>query len=282
MGTPMAAPRRASPLASAWASAWVSAWASVSASAWVFWVSARMQWRSTVGLFSLVTSLVMPASFLVVTSRVVDHPSPELASRMVVAVVLMSLWASTVWGAGGILRRELRDGTFAAAVSGLRPPQLVLLGKSLGGTMYAVAVALPTTAATVLLLDLPVRVQRPFWVLVGGLVVVASGTALGMLLACLFLLTRYGPQLSSALLYPIYLLGGLLIPPQSLPAVLEPVAAAISLRWATEFLVAATTGRVAVLPLAVAVGLTVLYFGIGHVAFAKVVDLARGDGRLVL
>jgi ABC-2 type transport system permease protein len=250
--------------------------------AWVLWVSAVLQWRSAVGLFSLVTTMVMPATFLVLTSRLAGDHGSEAATRLVVAVALMSLWASTVWGAGGILRRELRDGTFAAAVAGLHSPQLVLLGKTLGGTVYSVMVIAPTSAIMVVLLRMPIQVGDPFWLVLGMLVAVLSGTALGMLLACVVLLTRHGSQLSSALLYPVYLLGGLLVPPDALPAVLRPVSAVISLRWVTEFLVATAVGRVSFAPLAATVGLSALYFALGRLGFAKVLDLARKDGRLVL
>ncbi len=248
----------------------------------VLWASAGVQARTTAGVFSVLTAIVMPATYLVLTSRAVDHPGPEVATRIVVGVALMALWGTTLWSGGSVLRRELRDGTFGAAVVGVHPPQLVLLGKSLGSTLHAAALVAPTTAVMVWLLHLPVRAAAPGWLAVGVVVVLASGTALGELLACVFLLTRYGPQLSSALMYPIYLLGGLLIPPEALPAVLRPIAAVISLRWATEFLVAAAAGRILVLPLAIAVGLTVGYFAVGHLAFAGIVRRIRRDGRFEL
>ncbi len=248
----------------------------------VLWVSAGIQARTTAGVLTVLTTMVMPATFLVVTSRAVGHPSPGVATRIVVAVGLMALWGTTLWSAGSVLRRELRDGTFGAAVAGLHPPQLVLLGKSLGTTVHAVALITPTTVVMVLLLDLPVQANEPGWLALGVLVVIASGTALGMLLACVFLLTRHGAQLSSALMYPIYLLGGLLIPPETLPAALRPISAMISLRWATEFLVGAAGGRVSLQPLVATIGLTALYFVIGHVAFARIVTQIRRDGRFDL
>jgi ABC-2 type transport system permease protein len=249
---------------------------------WVVWTSAGLHWRSNVGVLSMVVTVVLPATFLVVTARAVPAPGPDLGTRLVVAIGLMSLWSSTVWGAGGALRRELRDGTFSGVVAGAYPPHLVLIGRSLGGTTHAMAMIAPTIAVTVALLGLPVHIRQPLWVGVGLLVIVASGTALGMLLACIFLLTRYGPQLSSVLMYPMYLIGGLLIPPESLPDALRPVAACVSLRWATEFLVLAASGRVRLTPLLLAVGLTVLYFVIGHFAFSRIVTLARKDGRFEL
>ncbi len=249
---------------------------------WVLWISAVAQWRTMTALISVVTSIVLPAAFLIATSRVAGHGGPDSSTRIVVAVALMSLWTSTVWGAGGVLRRELRDGTFGATVTGLHPPYLVLLGKSLGGTLHALSLIVPTTIVAVLLLRLPVRAADPAWLAVGGLLVVACGTTLGMMLACAFLLTRYGLQLSSALMYPVYLLGGLLVPVSVLPSPLRLVSAAISLRWATQFLVSAAAGRASLVPLGAAAGLTVAYFVVACLAFARIVHLARADGRFEL
>lgn len=249
---------------------------------WVMWTAARMQWRSSGGLSSAVTTVAMPAAFLIIASRAVVDPSPEITARIVVAVAIMSLWTSTVWGAGWVLRRELQDGTLGASVTGVPPPGLVLVGKTLGGTMRAAAVTVPTTVALTLLLGLPVTVREPMWVAVGLLVAVCSGTALGMLLACLFLLSTHGPQLSSALMYPMFLLGGLLIPADVLPDGLRAVASTISLRWVTEFLTLAWVGQVQTFPLLMAAGLTLLYFILGHVAFASVVTQARRKGRFDL
>ncbi len=51
---------------------------------------------------------------------------------------------------------------------------------------------LASPAGVIVLLGLRTAVPNPLWLLVALLVVVVSCTALGMLLACLFLVTRHG------------------------------------------------------------------------------------------
>jgi ABC-2 type transport system permease protein len=246
---------------------------------WVLWHSAAVQWRTMLTYVTVVTTVVTPAVFLLLTAGTATVSDPPTATRVVVAVGLMSLWTATVWGAGGVLRRELRDGTFAATASGVRSPYLVLLGKSLGNTALSLVLIIPTVAVVTALLRVPDSVDALVRLDVVLLVAVASGTAMGMLLACVFLLTRHGAQVSSALMYPVYLLGGLLVPVGELPAVLRPVSALISLRWITDYAVGSAAGRAPVAALLAAVGLTVLYFVAGQLLFARILGSAREDGR---
>lgn len=255
----------------------------VLAVAWVFLASARMQLadlRSSQP--ALVVGVVQPVALTVVTVRSAGQLDPAAATRLAVGLMLTVLWASTVWNAGGILRREVWQGTLAANVVSVQPAYLVLLGKSLGATVGSAAAILVSTAATVAALGVPVRVGRPWWTAAALVVVVVSATALGMLLACLFLLTRYGPQLSSALMYPVFILGGLLVPAGLLPPGVDRLPALVSLHWAGRFLTGLPAGRIDGPAFAAMTGLTVAYVAVALWAFARVVDKARRRGTLEL
>ncbi|HEX6969474.1 MAG TPA: ABC transporter permease [Micromonosporaceae bacterium] len=250
---------------------------------WVLWECGRMQVREMSGhSLGLIIGVVQPAVFLMVTLGANPDLSPAQATRLVVAVVLTSLWASIVWMAGGILQRELELGTLAANVASPHPGFLVLLGKCLGATVRTIGAILLATTATLVVMGASIRLDRPVLLGVGLVTVVLSGTALGMLLSCLFLLTRYGAHLSSALMYPIFILGGLMIPVDLLPPVVRPVSTVISLRWAQEFLAGAAAGSARIPAFVLLVGLTVAYFAVAIWTFNVVVDRARRRGTLEL
>lgn len=231
---------------------------------------------------ALVIGVIQPAVLIVVTFGLHDRPDPEVATRLAAGVTLTVLWASTIWTAGGILRREVFQGTLAANVTGARSPYLVVLGKTAGATVASAGSILATTAVTVTALGMPVRLGRPAWLVVCLLVTLASTSALGLLLSCLFLLTRHAHQLSSALMYPVFILGGMLVPTDILPQPARWVSALITLRWANEFLVAAASGRVEVAPGLVLLALTGCYAVAAVVVFGHVVNRARRDGVLDL
>jgi ABC-2 type transport system permease protein len=255
----------------------------VAGALWTAYAAAAMQARQQ-GLNPgiIVLGVIQPAVFLTITLRTADNLDSATVGRLTVAVILTVLWNTTIWVAGSILRAELRHGTLAANVTAAYPGYLLLFGKCLGALLHASTVIVLSTAATLLLTRTAVRVERPGWAAVGALVALLSGTILGTLLACLFIRTQYGPQLSGALMYPIYLLGGMLIPPEVLPEPLRWISAMISLRWASAFISHAAGGSVHLNELAALVALTLGYGAAAIWLFTRVVDNARKEGRLAL
>lgn len=253
------------------------------AALWMLWTAAVTQARMQ-GLNPgmIVLGVIQPAVFLAITLRTVDQSDAATTDRITVAVVLTVLWNTTIWVAGGILRGEVRGGTLAANLTGAHPGYLILFGKCLGALAHASVVIIGSTAATLLVTQTPMHVQRPGWALVGALVALLSGTVLGTLLACVFIRTQYGTQLSGALIYPIYLVGGMLIPPDVLPEPVERLSALVSLRWASAFITHAVGGSVRLGELAVLCGLTIGYAVVAIWLFSRVVHNARSEGRLVL
>ena len=229
----------------------------------------------------LVNSGILPAVLLVVTVKT-GPPAPGQATELVVAVMLTALWGSTVWMSGGVLRRERTYGTLARCVSGVWSPYLVLLGKSLGATVYSVGAIFVSTSLTAAALGLRLNVSHPVWILVALLVLVCSGTAMGALVSCLFLVTRDGLAWSNALMYPVFVVGGLLIPTDELPHWLRWVPDLISLHWIKDFMVGAADGSVALSSLGVAIMLTLAYFSVAGLAYRRSVDMARREGTLDL
>lgn len=252
-------------------------------SAWVVWDCALMQSREMArNPLALVIGVVQPAVLILIVLGQQPDIDAGASMRLLTAVVLTALWNGTVWVAAGILQRELELGTLAANVTSVHPGFLVLLGKSLGATTRTVTAIVLTSAATVLLIGAPLQFRAPVLMAVGLLTVVLSSTALGMVLASVFLLTRYGPALSNALMFPIYILGGMLIPVSLLPEFLRPLSTVISLRWAQQFLVGAAAGQAETTAYVMMLVLTAGYFALGILTFNRVVDRARRGGTLEL
>jgi ABC-2 type transport system permease protein len=248
--------------------------------AWTFLTAARTEQRNMHGNpLVLINGGFLPIALLVIAVET-QRPAPGRAAEIVVSVMLTALWAATIWTSGGVLRRERTYGTLARCVCGVESPTLILFGKSFGATLYGVGMTLASTIGTVLVLRLPVALTHPVWIAVGLLVLIVSATALGALLSCLFLLTRNGVIWSGALMYPVFVLGGLMLPPAVLPAWLRWVPQVLSLHWINEFLGGATGRGVSVVPLAVAVLLTIAYGIIARSTYRWSIDKARQRGSL--
>jgi ABC-type multidrug transport system permease subunit len=248
--------------------------------AWTFLTAAHTEQRSMhSNPLVLINGGFLPVTLLVIAVET-RRPTSGRAAEIVVSVMLTALWAATIWTSGGVLRRERTYGTLASCVCGVQSPTVILFGKSFGATLYGVGMTLASTLGTVLVLRLPVAVAHPFWIAAGLVIVVVSATTLGALLSCLFLLTRHGLIWSGALVYPVFVLGGLLLPPDVLPVWLRWVPQLLSLHWINEFLSGAIDGSLSITPLSVAVLQTVAYGVIAWLTYRWSIDKARQRGTL--
>jgi ABC-2 type transport system permease protein len=250
----------------------------------VLMTSVRHQLIMMRGTFPFVAlmGIIQPAVFLLIALPAVSQPGAERSTQVATAVLLTAFWNSTVWNGAGILRRERQDGTLAALMSAARDPQIVLTGKSLGASLFSVSLIATTVFALLAALGRLISPEHAVWFVIGLLATLATGTTLGMLLSCLFVLSRFGAQLSNAIMYPIYLLAGLMIPPPFIPTWLRWIRHLISLSWIQDFLASTIRGPVDLPSLMMSVLLSVGYAATSVIAFRRVSYLARGKGSLEL
>lgn len=249
----------------------------------VLLASARQQARTIAGTpFIIVAGLVQPAvltamTLLAARGRGLDPAAVGLGSG------LIALWGVTVWTAGQILRRELWQGTLAAIL--VRPVdlRLVLAGKCIGGTIVAVAAISLSVAITSMLVGAPLRVGAPLAFTAAVLATIVAAGVLGMGMSSLFLLSRAAVRIAEAVLYPVFILGGLLVPLELLPAIVRPLAWALPLYWGGELLRDAAAGSPQAWAAWVALaGTTAVYGLLGRVAFTRVLEHACKEGTIDL
>ena len=151
------------------------------------------------------------------------------------------------------------------------------------GASAASGLLIVSTVSVVLgALGRSLRFDHPGWLVVGLATVFLTGIVLGVGLSSLFVLTRFGPQLSGALMYPVFLLAGLLTPISTLPSGIRWLSWGISLRWTMTYLSSAASGDPAFGALAMLLVLTVAYAVAGAYAFDRVSRIAREQGTIDL
>ncbi len=238
----------------------------------------RMHWSVLI----LLLGVVQPAAFLalIFLARRGHAVDPAAAA---VGMALVGLWGTTVWQAGNVLRFERREGTLAAIATRPASFAAAVWGKNIGAILHASAFVIPTVAIAAALAGHPIPVRHPLAFAAAAIGVVLSAAVLGMLLGCLFLLSRSASRIAEALTYPIFILGGLVVPLTLLPGWLQPVSVVVSLRWGGDLLRAASTGahqqgRDWLLFAAT----TLAYALVWRLLFARVLARARREGTLEL
>lgn len=234
----------------------------------------------------VITTRRQPMLFLVgvvqpVALLLIVLPSSEgdslRAGNLLISVLLTAFWGAVIWTAGGIIRREQATGTLAAVLLNRFDARLVILSRCFGATLLSLATLIGSCLLFVIVSPHPVRLPGIGWVLLGLLAVMASGTAVSLLLGCVFLYTRHAHAITNALMYPIFVVGGLLIPPAVLPGWLAPLRWLISLSWIRELVV--NQSWVAGLA---AAAVTAAYLLVGLWLFHRTLDKARREGTIDL
>jgi ABC-2 type transport system permease protein len=250
----------------------------------VILTSARHQMLVFLGSWriSIILGIVQPAVLLVITLSDPGRTAPTYTSRQAIGVLLVSFWSFTIWTGAGILQRERSEGTLAPCLIGVRDMRLVLIGKSIGTGVLSGLMTVLTVAAVLIAFGRPVAFHHPAWLLVGILALLLSGLAAGVGLSSVFVLSRFGSQISAALLYPIFLLGGLLTPLSSLPAGVRWLSWLVSLRWAMQFLAGAMNGAPSLPALGMVLLLTAGYWAVASVAFRRFSGMVLASGTIDL
>lgn len=245
--------------------------------------SALLQIRTQQHPANAILGIVQPASFLLIAAFASRRTDRIDLSEAALGAALVALWGATIWSAGSILRGERWQGTLPqilARPAGLAP---VLIGKTLGSTLRSSLYIGVTIAVTAAALGHPISIARPLPFAAALLAVLASALVLGLLLSCLFVLTRAAGRISEALMYPIFILGGLLVPLSLLPEWVRPLSTVVSLRWGGELLRAGAGGEPQAGRAWLLLALTTLgYAVLARLVFGRVLDRARKEGTLDL
>jgi ABC-2 type transport system permease protein len=273
VSTPAVATR--APLALAWRRG-SSALSVVFASAWL---QVRGDWHAT----NFILGVIQPASFLLITALAAEGTGRVDLDDAALGAGLVALWGATVWASGFVLASERWQGTLSQLLP--RPVGLgvVLWGKTLGATLRSSILIGATVTVTAAVLGHRIRVEDPAQFFAALVAVLASALVLGLLVSCLFVLTRSAGRISEAIMYPVFILGGLLVPLSLLPEWAEMLSVVVSLRWGGELLRAAAAGDpqsgTAWLMLALT---TAAYGALARLLFHRVLDRVRRDGTLEL
>lgn len=179
---------------------------------------------------------------------------------------IMGIWLATTFVTGQIVMFERSSGTLELLLAMPAALQLWILGRALVTTLLALVSLAVTLAGAWIVFGIVFTIRQPGLFLAMLVAITVAFTLLGTIIGALFVLTRRAGPVANAILYPAYILSGVVFPLTMLPAWLRPLALVIPLHWASEGIRAAMLGDIrraeqSLLALAVLAG----FFAIGSV-----------------
>lgn len=229
----------------------------------------------------VVVAIVQPAALVLLVVLVAPDQPPEVQAQRVAGVGLLGVWATSVWSAGMMLAQDRSEGTLSAVLLCTRRPFTVLMGRSIGGAVAGILAILISIAATLAVIgELGSRTSTALLLLLP--LAVLSSTAIGSLVASLFIRSRSAGRIAEVLLYPVFVGSGVLLPLDLFPGWVRPLARVLPLYWADQVLRAGASGEFAVGATAVLVAMSGGYALAGAWIFRRVVAASRERGDLDL
>jgi ABC-2 type transport system permease protein len=228
----------------------------------------------------LVTS---PLFALIFLSIVRQSGRPDLQADALMAPVLMTLWWIALQNAGNMITGDRWEALLEPLLATPSSLASVLLGRIVALTGFGLISFLEVWLVGKLVYGVSIPFEHPL-ALVLTLLVTAfatAGTSVGF--AAVFVLTRNAYTFTNSLSYPLYLLGGVLVPVAILPGFIQPISSGSFMSWSADLL------RASLKPpaiddlwqrLGVVVLLGVLSFAIGRAMLFHVMRRMRANGEL--
>jgi len=204
---------------------------------------------------------------------------------LLVGMLGMITWTSTIWSSGYAIEYERSEGTIGALFLSPASRAAVIAGYGLGSFLWLVP-SFAVVIALALATGARLRVADPMAAATAVVALLLASLATGFACAGLFVLSRRSNLLANFLQLPIYLLAGFLVPRGRLPGWLRPVSDAIPAGHAVDALRASLLNGAPLHgilgDLAATLGLAALYGCVGLISLRRVEYAARRSGTLDL
>ncbi|WP_315093412.1 ABC transporter permease [uncultured Cellulomonas sp.] len=189
--------------------------------------------RTPAQFLVLVAAPLFSAIFL---SLAIQGGDPAMVVNAVVGPGLIGLWSISLDVAGSMLSEDRYTGRLELIIGSPGSLNLSVLGRIMAVTVVGGLAFLESWLVARVGFGVEVPVLNPGIV---GLALVATilataGTA--TMLAALFMLSRTVDVYKNAMSYPIYILGGVVVPAALLPGFLGPLSKVVYLSWSADLL----------------------------------------------
>lgn len=182
-------------------------------------------------------ALFTAPAFTLIFLAIAQHAGrTDLAPYAVLAPGLIAMLGLALLTSGEVIDSERWDGTFELALATPARMPAVLLSRVATVTLVSLLGIAESWLVAYLVFGVTVPVAHPgvFASTLMATAVAMSGTA--VVFAAVFVWTRSARTFQNSLSYPLFLLGGALVPVAFLPDLLQPLSRGVFLSWAADLL----------------------------------------------
>ncbi|MFG2428679.1 ABC transporter permease [Streptomyces sp. NPDC048590] len=187
-------------------------------------------------------SLITAPFFAVVFMAIMEYTGrTDLNSHAVVAPMLITLWTAALSFSGEMISDDRANGRLESLVAAPVEFSLLIFGRLSACMLLALPSFLMSYLAAGTVFGYWMSFERPVLFAVALVLTAAATAATATALSAVFVLAPGARIVQNTLSFPVYLLGGVMVPVSYFPDWLEPVARVVYLSWGADLLRAATT-----------------------------------------
>ena len=195
---------------------------------------------------------------------------------------VMGIWSATSTTAGSAMQRERWHGTLELLVAAPTHFSLVLLPITIAMSTIGLYSLVATLVWGRVAFGIDVPLEHPFSFGIALVATVVSVGALGFLLAVSVVRYRTAWALGNMLEYPVWLVGGFLVPLSLLPGWVRPISWVLAPTWGVDAVREAALGGSPLPEIGLCLALGAAYVAVGSLVLETVLRAARKDGSLAL
>jgi ABC-2 type transport system permease protein len=233
----------------------------------------------------VIPNIIAPFVFTFIALTLFKGAGGSFGVYAVLGGGMMGMWGNTLYSSGFAINFERWQGTLEEVLAAPSNLLHVIAGRSISNALFGLVNMLAILLIATLVFEVPLGVANPILFALAMVITLLSVSALGLVFASSFVLTRSAQVLTNGLEFPIYVVSGCMFPIALLPFWTHPVSYILGPTWGIDAIrEAASVEHVSLMywvDMGVMIVISLAYIALSALLFKKVEDRVRKNGTLI-
>lgn len=233
----------------------------------------------------VIPNIIAPFVFTVVALTLFKDVTGPFALYAVLGGGMMGMWGNTLYSSGFAIEFEKWQGTLEEVMAAPSNLMHVIAGRSVSNALLGLTNMVAILLIAAFGFRVPLGIADPVLFAISLVTTLLSVSALGLIFASAFVLSRSAQVFTNGLEFPIYIISGSMFPIAFLPFFVHPASYILGPTWGIDAIriAAGQEGRLLGFwpNMAIMISITLIYVAVATILFKLVEKKARRDGTLV-
>jgi len=243
----------------------------------------------------VIPNIIAPFIFTAVALTLFRDSAGPFGLYAVLGGGMMGMWGNTIYSSGYAIEFEKWQGTLEEVIAAPAKLMYVITGRAISNAFFGLTNMLAILIIAGVGFRVSLGIANPFLFALSLLLTLLSVSALGLIFASAFVLSRSAQALTNGLETPLYIVSGSMFPIALLPFWVHPAAYILGPTWGVDairlatsadyasqsFWSGMTTNYAIFLDLGIMILITLAYILVASVLFRIVEKRARTTGTMV-